>query len=360
MTLNHRARTGAVAVVAILAVALASCSSPAPSVPKPSAPATSRPSPSASPSASGPITIAFAGDVHFAGRTAKLLDDPSTAFGPIAKQFQSADLALVNLETAVTTGGSAEPKQYRFRTPGTAFDALRAAGIDAAVMANNHALDYGQAGLADTLAEAKKRDYPVVGIGHNADQAWAPWIATVRGTRIAFIAVSQLHELSDVWTATDQKPGEASAWVNLPRTIAAVKAARKQADVVIVYVHGGTEGQQCATPAQQTLAKQLSEAGADAYIETHAHLLLGAGWLGSTYVAYGLGNFLWWEDNALSNDTGVLTLSISGKKVTGGKFVPAWITRTGQPEVATGSEGRRITKKFEQLRSCTKLAATAE
>jgi poly-gamma-glutamate synthesis protein (capsule biosynthesis protein) len=343
------------AVVLVAALTIAACSSATPAPPPPTK---AVPKVAPSPTDSGPITISFAGDVHFAGRTAKLLDDPSTAFGSIAKEFQSSDLALVNLETAVTTGGAPQPKQYKFRTPGTAFDALKAAGIDAAIMANNHALDYGQAGLAETLSEAGKRKFPVVGIGHDADQAWAPWIVDVKGTKIAFIAVSQLHELSDVWTATDTKPGEASAWVNLPRTIAAVKAARKQADVVIVYVHGGTEGQQCATPAQQTLAKQLSAAGADAYIETHAHLLLGAGWIGRTYVDYGLGNFLWWEDNALSNDTGVLKVTIKDKKVTGGQFIPAFITKTGQPVVQTGEEGARITKKFNDLHACTKLAAT--
>ncbi|GAA1690717.1 CapA family protein [Fodinicola feengrottensis] len=344
------------AAVLIAALTLAACSNGTASPPKQtvSPKVAAAASPSTDPGA--PITISFAGDVHFTGRTAKLLDDPSTAFGSIATQFQSTDLALVNLETAVTTGGTPQPKQFAFRTPGTAFDALKAAGIDAAVMANNHALDYGQTGLAQTLAESRKRNYPVIGIGHNADEAWAPWIVNVRGTKIAFIAVSQLHELSDVWTATDTRAGEASAYVNLPRTIAAVKAARKEADVVIVYVHGGTEGQQCATPAQKTLAKQLSDAGADAYIETHAHLLLGDGWMGKTFVEYGLGNFLWWQDNALSNDTGVLKVTIKDKKVTGGQFTPAHITSTGQPVVATGSEATRITDKFDALHACTGLA----
>lgn len=341
------------ALVTIAIVAIAGCSNGATQTPK----KTAAPVPKVTEAtADKPITISFAGDVHFTGRTAKLLDDPATAFGPIAKEFQSTDLAFVNLETAITTGGKAEPKQYHFRAPGTAFDALKAAGIDAAIMANNHALDYGQQGLADTLALAKQHDFPVVGIGHNAKEAWTPYTATVRGTKIAIISVSQLHELQEEWTATDDKPGTASAWINLPRTLAAVRAAKQQADVVIVYVHGGTEGQQCATPAQQTLAKQLSDAGADAFIETHAHLLVGDGWLGKTYVAYGLGNFLWWQDNELSNDTGVVKLTITGKKVAESAFIPARITRTGQPEVATGSEADRISKKFRGLRKCAKLA----
>src|SRR5580704_19196239 len=60
--------------------------------------------------AAGSITLAFAGDVNFAGRTARLLPDPSTAFGPIAAVLRSADFAAVNLETAVTGGGTPQPK----------------------------------------------------------------------------------------------------------------------------------------------------------------------------------------------------------------------------------------------------------
>lgn len=104
----------------------------------------------------GTITLAFAGDVLFTGRTAKLLRQPATAFGPIAPLLKSADLPVVNLETAVTSGGQPQPKYYHFRTTPAAFTALRDAAIDVANMANNHVLDYGRTGLADTLAAARR------------------------------------------------------------------------------------------------------------------------------------------------------------------------------------------------------------
>ena len=68
-------------------------------------------------SAAGDITLAFAGDVNFAGRTRRLLADPATAFGPITGVLRSADLAAVNLETAITSGGTPQPKTYHFRAP---------------------------------------------------------------------------------------------------------------------------------------------------------------------------------------------------------------------------------------------------
>src|SRR6185312_8720810 len=79
--------------------------------------------------AAASVTLAFAGDVHFTGRTAKLLSDPATAFGPVAAVLRSADFAAVNLETSVTSRGVPQPKTYHFRTTPAAFTALRDAGV---------------------------------------------------------------------------------------------------------------------------------------------------------------------------------------------------------------------------------------
>ncbi len=110
--------------------------------------------PATTPAGPVELRLTFAGDVHFTGRTLPLLDEPETAFGKIKSQLEDADLTIVNLETAVTERGEEEPKRYHFRAPPTAFDALRAAGIDAASVANNHTLDYGEVGLLDTLLSA--------------------------------------------------------------------------------------------------------------------------------------------------------------------------------------------------------------
>jgi hypothetical protein len=120
------------------------------------------------------ITLAFAGDVHFAGRVARLLEDPATTFGPITSVLGSADFTAINLETPVTRPGQPQPKTYHFATTPGAFTALRDAGVDLVTIANNHILDYGHSGLADTLAAARAAHFPVVGAGVNAAAAWAP------------------------------------------------------------------------------------------------------------------------------------------------------------------------------------------
>jgi poly-gamma-glutamate synthesis protein (capsule biosynthesis protein) len=343
------ARVAAALLVACSLVACAQATSPVRSTPVTTTAGTTEPSPEPLPVPS--FTLAVAGDVHFTGRTRRLLDHPATAFGPLARVLRAADLAVANLETAVTEGGTPEPKQFHFRAPPAALDAFRAAGLDAAVMANNHALDYGRKGLADTLAAAATRRFPVVGVGVDEAAAYSPFVATVRGARVAILALSQIWELSARWAAGPDRAGIASA-LDVPRSVAAVRAARKVADVVVVYVHWGVEGRRCPTPEQRSLARALAAAGADAIISTHAHLLLGDGRSGDTYVSYGLGNFLWWRDHAYSNDTGVLTLTFRGRRVTAARLTPAVISPTGQPVVATGRARNRILAAYASLRSC--------
>jgi poly-gamma-glutamate synthesis protein (capsule biosynthesis protein) len=300
------------------------------------------------------ITLAFAGDVHFTGRTAKLLADPATAFGPVSAVLSSADFTAVNFETSVTDRGTPQPKTFHFRAPASSFTALRDAGIDMVTMANNHVLDYGQVGLADTLAAVKAARFPYVGIGTDAAAAWAPYVATIKGTKIAIIGVSQVAELASSWVATDTRPGEANA-IDLGRTLAAVRAAKRLASVVIVFMHWGTEGTSCPDPRQLSLARQLSAAGASIIIGAHAHMLQGSGWLGHTFVAYGMGNFLWWE-NSYSTATGVLKLTLHPHAPLTARFIPAVVSGTGQPIPDTGAAAKAAVAHYASLAACTQLA----
>ncbi len=306
--------------------------------------------------ASGDITLAFAGDVHFAGRIARLLKDPATTFGPITSVLKSADFTAVNLETPVTSRGQPQPKTYHFATTPGAFVALRDAGVDLVTMANNHILDYGQTGLADTLAAAKAAHFPYVGAGVNAAAAWAPIVTTINGTKIAIVGVSQVAELASSWVATAHRPGEANA-INLRQTLAAVRAAKRLARIVIVFMHWGTEGMPCPDQNQLSLAPKLAAAGASIIIGAHAHMLQGSGWLGHTFVAYGMGNFLWWK-NSYSTATGVLKLTLHPHALLTARLIPAVVSGTGQPIEDQGAVARRALVHYGSLRTCAGLSAS--
>ena len=344
-------------LLALLAAAACTTAPAAPAVPASSrAPHQARPAsqPVRAGAAAGSVTLAFAGDVHFAGRTARLLSDPATAFGPVAGVLRAADFAAVNLETSVTSRGLPQPKTYHFRTVPSAFTALRDAGVDLVTMANNHVLDYGPVGLADTLAAARAARFPYVGIGTDAAAAWAPYVTTIKGTKIAVVGVSQVAELASSWVATDSRPGEANA-IDLARTLASVRAARRLAPTVIVFMHWGTEGQACPDPNQLSLARKLAAAGASIIVGAHAHMLQGSGWLGHAFVAYGMGNFLWWE-SSYSTATGVLELTIHPHAPLTARFIPAVVSSTGQPVVERGTTASRAVAHYDSLRACAELA----
>ncbi|HEX8082077.1 MAG TPA: CapA family protein [Jatrophihabitans sp.] len=312
---------------------------------------------SSSASAGGVVRLGFAGDVHFALRTAdRLANDPKTVFGPAVPGLSAPDLTMVNLETAISVGGQAENKAFTFQAPPSAFTALKAAGIDLVSMANNHSADYGSDGLAQTFAAIKRTRFPVVGIGANAREAYAPYYTEINGVRLAFIAAHQVREETLAnFTATDADPGVASAYSE--RLPLAVRAAKAKADAVIVYLHWGTEYVHCPNTDQTGLADRLAEEGATAVVGTHAHGLQGAGWRpDGTYIAYGLGNYLWWYSFGDGrDDTGVLTLTLTGDKVTGSSFAPARLDERGIAVPATGETASRIRSELEQFRQCADL-----
>lgn len=296
--------------------------------------------------------------MHFTGKTAALLDDPATAFGPVAEIFRAADFGMINLETAVTTRGTAAPKSYTFRAPPSAFDAIRLAGVDAVAVANNHALDYGQVGFADTLAAARQAGVAAVGGGANAKEAYAPWITTIKGVRIGVLAFSQVGELVQQWNATSTRPGMATAVsaAQIEQATEIVREVRGEVDVLIVYMHWGQEVNQCPTGRQKETAKAFAAAGATMIVGTHAHILQGEGWLDNTYVAYGLSNFIWYSNSSPSFDTGLARITLTGDRISNAEFVPAKIDRAGLPIPVTGSEATRIKQKMAALRECTGLA----
>ncbi|WP_457207580.1 CapA family protein, partial [Nocardioides sp. P5_C9_2] len=288
---------GGIALVAALVLVLAGCSSTAPE--PPDDPGAGDPSPRGTSIADEPsrqVTLAFAGDVHFEAHLRRLLRRPGGGLGPIAATLREADVAMLNLETAVTDRRRRDPKEledaedrYHFRAPAGAFDVLAAAGVDVVSVANNHAGDYGQAGLADTL-RAARGTVEVVGAGRDQVAAFTPYRVTRRGIDLAFLAADSVFRegSSDVWAAGPDNAGVAAARESRPDALLrAVSSAAEVDDVVVVYLHWGREYQSCPSQRQRLLARRLADAGADVVVGSHAHVLGGAGWSGDTYVGYG-------------------------------------------------------------------------
>jgi poly-gamma-glutamate synthesis protein (capsule biosynthesis protein) len=305
-----------------------------------------------------PVTIAFAGDINFEGPNRTRLDsDPTSLLAEIAPVLSRADVAIGNLETALGTAGSPWPgKQFTFRAPPAAIDVLRAAGFDVVSMANNHGMDYGAEGLAASLEVARAQpDRFVIGIGGDENEAYAPFTTVVRGQRIAVIGATQVigDSMIPAWTATDSHGGLASA-KRIDRLVAEVRSARATADTVVVFLHWGIEKETCPSGDQQDLAAALTEAGADLVVGGHAHRVQGAGRLGPALVGYGLGNFLWNAQSEESATTGVLEVTVTGRRVDAYRWVPARIAG-GSPRPLAGAEADAAIDRWSDERGCTGL-----
>ena len=172
---------------------------------------------------------------------------PSYVWGVALDELDRArpDVRIVNLETSITRSETYVAKGINYRVSPENAGCLTAAGIDCCVLANNHVLDWGRAGLLDTLAALEKLRISFTGAGLDLDQASAPAVIDIakKGRVIVFSVASMTSGTPSDWAAALQAAGvnllpdlsQASA-VRISEQIALVRQPR---DVVIVSVHWG-------------------------------------------------------------------------------------------------------------------------
>ena len=264
-----------------------------------SAPPTSGAAPGTKPLASAPrdeLTLIAGGDVCFGRELGQVLlqtpgYDPFAAVGPL---FASADVRFVNLESQLSDqGGETQSKHHPlvFTGPPAGADALARAGVQIVSAANNHMWDYGERAFFETLANLKRVGVAHPGAGRNHKQTYSPVTLTVDGFRIAFLAVT------DIWNQGSlarhpARPYVANADLNaLVVTVRKLKADQ-MADAVVVSYHGGVEYSDQPLADTRSLANLVIDAGADAFLGHHPHVLQGIELRHGKAIFYSLGNFL--------------------------------------------------------------------
>ncbi len=325
----------------------------------------------ASPAATGDpgtLTLAFGGDVHFEDHLRPLASAPG-GLDALRATLGAADLSFVNLETAITTRGTPIGKEFHFRVPATALTTLQRAGVDAVSMANNHGVDFGPLGLRDTLAAKRTSPLPIVGIGSDEDEAFAPATLTAKGVTVALLGGSEVFEMTLARYSADADSGGIASASPIDRLRDAVTAAALTHDVVVVFLHWGLDYQLCPDRLSAQTAEALEAAGADVIVGGHSHRVNGAGWLGRSYVAYGLGNFVWWRSAEPDSRTGVLTLDVDVAAATSGRrsrrpvvrdamWTPMLIGTDGIPRTVTGADRARLSKVWRTAHDCAGLAGS--
>ena len=267
-----------------------------------------------------PLVLAAVGDVNLGDGVGTAISAHGTRFPWLSVHgvLRRADLALANLECAISTRGSAVPgKEFTFRgKPASLRTAARYAGLDVVSVANNHALDFGRLAFHDTLANARRDGISPFGGGRNLAAARRPAIRRVGGLRIAFLGYSDVRPPG--FDAGPSRSGTAPAF---PGLIAAdVRSARQTADVVVVYFHWGIERTFSPTARQRSLARVAFDAGAEVVIGAHPHVQQPIRRTRRRLVAWSLGNFVFGATTPGTERTGILRIRLGRRGVLGYSF----------------------------------------
>lgn len=307
------------------------------------------------------VTLAFAGDTNFNNQLGALRSSPGTVLSAIAPTLSAADVTMLNLEAALGTGGSPQPKKFTFQVPAQAIDAVKAAGVDVVTMANNHGMDFGPVGFADSLRIERESGFPILGIGADDTEAYTPWVTEAKGQRIGFIGANDIFDdnLRSAWTAAPGHPGLASAEeAHQERLAQEVRTLRPEVDTLVVFLHYGTETQLCPNARQKELVELLTGAGADIVVGSHPHRLQGVGYHGQQFVAYSLGNFAFQANSPEGAATGVLMVTATGRRIDGYTWTPA-VIRNSIPHPLTGTAADAAQATMTQRQQCAGLTPQA-
>jgi poly-gamma-glutamate capsule biosynthesis protein CapA/YwtB (metallophosphatase superfamily) len=257
-------------------------------------------------------TLIFGGDV------APIRDNCHDLLGELSPLLKGADLAVANLEIALTDKGTpARGKPITHTGPPDAIAALMAGGFDCFNMANNHVLDYGETALLDCLERLESAKAPIFGAGRNLKQAAAPLIIYRGGLKIGLLGYTST--LPQGFAATDMACGVnplrvKTAWLtfrnpdeypgtlpvvdtwpvpeDLERMTADIRALMARTDLVLVYQHWGCSMTEQVLAFQRSIGHAAIEAGAGGVFGGHQHVVSAIEFHNGAPIVHGMGNLV--------------------------------------------------------------------
>ncbi|HTK23137.1 MAG TPA: CapA family protein [Gaiella sp.] len=280
----------------------------------------------------GVVAIVATGDIVM-GSTPKLPPDGGRSFFSDVQTDLAGDVVLGNLEGTLSTGGSskcgaASTNCFAFQTPPSYARWLERAGFTVMNLANNHAFDYGQAGLQQTIAALRR-----AGLLHTGrpNQITIQKVGDIRVATVGFAPYPWAASLTDIAAAKQL-----------------VRAAGRISDVVVVTMHAGAEGRDQQHVDRGTerflgenrgdpmrFAHAVVDAGADLVVGSGPHVLRGMEWYKGRLIAYSLGNFAGYDVFSLGgplSTSAILRVTLDGAgRFEAGRLVPTHMVGAGLP-----------------------------
>jgi len=296
-------------------------------------------------------TIFFVGvgDMAFNGQIADTLryNGAQDIFSDITQVLQSGDVVVGDLESPLSMGSqtSATGRSTVLGAPEAA-TGMRNAGINLVSLANDHIMDYGTAGLINTVNRLNQVGIAHAGAGNNSQQAYTRTVLNIKGKKVALLSLSSIAP--DNARAQEGKAGIAA---NKKRYYidSLIKEAAKQNDYLIVSCHWGDEGSTGIQNSQRKFAKRAIDAGADVVLGSHPHMMQGIEIYNGRCIAYSPGNFIYPSGSGNSGQAFVLKLSLAKGMIIKAEVVPISVDPSGKPSLATGCAAGAILQKLKNM-----------
>jgi poly-gamma-glutamate capsule biosynthesis protein CapA/YwtB (metallophosphatase superfamily) len=281
------------------------------------------------------VRLVFVGDMELSNTPGEKIAKGEDPFADFADVLADCDASIGNLECAVATTGVPVKKPWTFRADPRVLPVV-AKHLTAVNLANNHSGDFGHDAFRECLSLLPKHNILYYGGGSNIREARTPLILKRNGLKIAMIGANDFKPRS--FEAGPTWPGV--AWCVDEQLEEDVRAAREvhHADVVLPYLHWGWE-EYPANNRQKALARKLIDAGADAVIGGHPHVVQEVEIYRGKLIVYSLGNFIF--DGFKTKETllgWVLRMTVTKAGVVSWETIPCALDTAGIPHRARDVE----------------------
>jgi poly-gamma-glutamate capsule biosynthesis protein CapA/YwtB (metallophosphatase superfamily) len=330
-----------------------------------------------------PLSLVAVGDIIPSRR---LFQTSRTGFAEVVDLVSRADAAVANLDTALTLRGAPREKLINVRADPAIAPDLRQMGFDVISVANNHSMDYGDVGIADTVEALESADLLHVGAGADLAAATAPAIFEANGWRVGVLGWTCV--LPTGAAAAPERPGQAPLHVHVsyevnpylvmeePTTVPTVRTRvddadleaaratigglRSQVDLVVALLHWGGGLSDELAEYQRPLGHALVDAGADVVVGSHPHRVLGVERYRGKTIFYSPGTLIEQLSREglapevapvfalLSPDSFVALLDFSNGDCSI-RIKPTTLGDDGVPELATGEAFDRIAERIVRM-----------
>ena len=260
------------------------------------------------------VSVAVTGDVMFGRKMPAVLESGESPFRYVENVTKNADVLLVNFENPVTTSTYAVKGDVPLKAdPKYTYLLSGANDVVVASQANNHALDYGETGLNESIKNLKEAGIYVIGAGMNSAEATKPVVIEKGDRKITILNYMDADNFAEYRGVMDPATANSSGYSAYDSELAQrqIQEARENgSSIIIVYLHYGNEYSRSPNDNQIKISHELINDGADIVIGSHAHVTQGVEMYNGKPIFYNLGNFIFDQSNPATHISYFLNLDL--------------------------------------------------